>query len=109
MATVAPRGVLREHRGVQVHQGGYGSAIAVDPRDRRAFYLLTDRGPNFDVPDPSRKGFAVPGFVPHIGRFELRGDVLERVAIIPLRHEDGEPVSGLPVPSGGGATGAGSG
>ena len=96
--------VLLEHAGVRVLHGGYGSAIAPDPLVPGAFYLLTDRGPNFDVPDPGMKGFAFPTFVPHIGRFERRGDVMARTAVIPFRHADGALASGLPIPAGIGST-----
>lgn len=90
---------------VTVDTRGYGSALAAVPDAPGCFYMLTDRGPNFDVPDPLAKGFAEPSFRPHIGRFELRGDTLVRTGTIGLSGADGQPLSGLPNLPGEGSTG----
>lgn len=54
---------------VPVLNGGYGSALARDPADAAAFYLLTDRGPNVDGGRPGQRLFPIPTFGPRIGRF----------------------------------------
>ena len=58
--------VGRDSATVPVLNGGYGSALARDPADAAAFYLLTDRGPNVDGGRPGRIGrfgFDAGGFV----------------------------------------------
>ncbi|MFN2398275.1 MAG: esterase-like activity of phytase family protein [Gemmatimonadaceae bacterium] len=85
-------------RVLAVEGTGYGSALANDPSQPECFYMLTDRGPNFEVPDDGSKGFLEPSFRPHIGRFERRGDTLVRTRIIPLTNFDGQPITGLPNP-----------
>ena len=96
---------MLEWKGVTVYQGGYGSDLSPDPRAPGHFYLLTDRGPNFDVPDESMKGFVVPDFTPRIGRYRLDGGRLVRVGEVMLRRADGTPITGLPNPPGAGGTG----
>ena len=60
-ATVASPRVLAEFNGVKVYGGGFGSALAADPRERRATsIMLTDRGPNADGNDPDKKVFPMP-------------------------------------------------
>src|SRR3954463_10978851 len=71
IATVASPRVLGEFNGVKV-SGGYGSALAPDPRAPGYFYLLTDRGPNTDSNDADKKVFPLPRFTPQIGRFKLQ-------------------------------------
>jgi len=94
---VAPR-VLAEFNGVKVYGGGFGSALAVDPRQPGYFYMLTDRGPNADGTDPDKKVFPVPGFTPQIGRFKLDGDQLVLVKVIEIRNAQGRKITGLPNP-----------
>jgi hypothetical protein len=91
--------------GIEVRQGGFGSALARDPRDTTSFFLLADRGPNVDGFRPREKIFPVPSFTPQIGRFQLREGRFVRAAVIPLSDEKGRPLSGLPHPPGPGATG----
>jgi hypothetical protein len=100
---VAPRAVLATVGTVTV-AGGYGSAMARDPADPRAFYLLTDRGPNYDV-GADVKAFVDPAFAPRIGRFRLTGGELWLERAVILRAADGAPLSGLPNPAGSGGTG----
>lgn len=104
-AVVESREVLVTWNGVEVFLGGFGSDLAPDPREPGYFYLLTDRGPNFDLPDESLKGFVVPAFGPRIGRYRLEGERLVRAAEIVLRGADGAPLTGLPHPPGAGGTG----
>jgi hypothetical protein len=89
---------------VPVLNGGYGSALALDPTDRNAVYLLTDRGPNVDGPAPGQKLFPVPGFAPRIGRFERHGGELVLRDTVVLRARDGTLLSGLAQPPGPGST-----
>jgi hypothetical protein len=97
--------VLATWRGVRVRHGGFGSDLAVRPDEPGVFHLLGDRGPNFETSRADEKGFAVPGFTPQIGRFRREGARLLREAIIPLRTEDGTPITGLPHPPGPDSTG----
>jgi hypothetical protein len=94
---VAPR-VLAEVNGVKVYGGGFGSALAIDPRQPGYFYMLTDRGPNADGTDPDKKVFPVPGFTPQIGRFKLEGDKLALVKVIEIKNAQGKKITGLPNP-----------
>ena len=84
---------------MKIYGGGFGSALAVDPRSPRHFYLLTDRGPNTDNNEPDQKVFPVPEFAPQIGRFRLDGDKLVLVETIELRDAKGRKVTGLPNPT----------
>ena len=100
-----PNDVLATYNGVNVYNGGFGSAI--DQRDghKDEFYSLTDRGPNVSGTG-NDKLFAVPDFHPQIGRFEFEHGVLVRREVIVLKDASGKPKTGLPVgPSGCGATG----
>jgi hypothetical protein len=47
----------------------------------------------------------MPWYTPLIGRFQLAGKVLRRVATIPIRQANGTPASGRPNPAGVGGTG----
>ncbi|HET8622077.1 MAG TPA: esterase-like activity of phytase family protein [Gemmatimonadales bacterium] len=89
---------------VPVINGGYGSALAVDPHDRAAVYLLTDRGPNVAAAESGQKVFPVPAFAPRIGRFRIRDGVLVLEDTIVLRAHDGVRLSGLAQPPGPGST-----
>jgi hypothetical protein len=91
-------------RAVPVLNGGYGSALVPDPADPKAFYLLTDRGPNVDGPAGGQKLFPVPSFGPRIGRFRLEGGAYVLQDTIILRARDGTPLSGLAQPPGPGST-----
>jgi hypothetical protein len=100
---VVPRAVLATVGSVTV-AGGYGSALARDPADARAFYLLTDRGPNYDA-GPDVKAFVHPAYTPRIGRFRLTDRELRLERTVTLRAADGAPLTGLPNPAGAGGTG----
>ncbi len=99
---VLPRPVLKTLGGVDIFNGGYGSAIVSDPRSPGTFYLMTDRGPNYDL--GPNKAFPMPDFAPQIGQFQLR-DNLQLVRRIDFRRPDGHRMSGLPNPPGAGGTG----
>lgn len=85
------------YNGVQVKNGGFGSALAVDPDDSTIFYILTDRGPCVNSSDyPNTKIFVVPGFTPQIGKFKLENDSLRLLDVIELRDRNGNNLTGLP-------------
>ena len=86
---------------MKIYGGGFGSALAVDPKTPGYFYLLTDRGPNTDNNNPDEKVFPLPRFTPQIGRFRLDGDKLVLVKTIELRDAKGRKVTGLPNPTNG--------
>jgi len=98
IATVAAPRVLGEFNGVKVYGGGFGSALAPDPRTPGYFYLLTDRGPNTDSNDADKKVFPMPHFTPQIGRFKLQGDKLVLVKTIEIKNAKGKKITGLPNP-----------
>ena len=99
IATVASPRVLGEFNGVKVYGGGFGSALAPDPRARGYFYLLTDRGPNTDSNDADKKVFPMPRFTPQIGRFKLQGDKLVLVKTIEIKNAKSKKITGLPNPN----------
>ena len=66
------RRVLMERNGVSVVNGGFGSSMARDPRDKDQFYFPTDRGPNVDGVGGA-KVFVVPNYTPTIGKYRLEG------------------------------------
>ncbi|MFD0751059.1 esterase-like activity of phytase family protein [Mucilaginibacter calamicampi] len=92
--------------GVKVYNGGYGSAIAADPNDPTAFYLMTDRGPN--VAGTTVAGSILlgkPDFTPAIGKFRLKDGKLVLEQVINLKNAAGVNLNGLPNPVGVGNTG----
>ena len=100
-ATVVKPRVIAEFNGVKVYNGGFGSALAVDPKHPGYFYMLTDRGPNTDSTDEDKKVFPVPRFTPQIGRFRLEGDKLTLVKTIEIKNAKGRKITGLPNPGNG--------
>ncbi|GAB2551446.1 esterase-like activity of phytase family protein [Spirosoma aerophilum] len=97
--------VLTDVNGVTVYNGGFGSAIAADPNDPGAFFMLTDRGPNIDGTAANSKVFAVPGFAPQIGKFRLKDGLMVLETIIELKNSTGGKLNGLPNPANQGGTG----
>lgn len=85
--------------------GGFGSAVVADRTDPSIFWIMTDRGPNTTTPVANRLMFPLPNFTPTIGKFQLVGDSLRRIALIPLKNAAGVNLSGRPNPAGQGATG----
>src|SRR5688572_6549288 len=92
---------LATFNGVSINHGGYGSALAVDPRDPATFYSLTDRGANVALTcgAVSGLGFGLPTFAPQIGRFRLAGNTLSLQSTITLKRADGATLTGLPHPN----------
>jgi hypothetical protein len=85
---------------VTVTLSGYGSAMARKPGSLRSFYLLTDRGPNYDGPgSPAPKRFPVPEYAPRIYPAFVLGKKLRLGEPIVLKR-GGMPMNGLPVPAG---------
>ena len=97
--------VLTTVGGVQVFNGGFGSAIAADPNDPAVFYMLTDRGPNIDGALANSKVFAKSDFAPQIGKFRLKGGQMVLESIIELKNSTGGKLNGLPNPANQGGTG----
>ncbi len=87
--------------GIQVSNSGYGSGMALKPGSARDFYLLTDRGPNYDGPgSPAPKRFPDPSYSPRIYPAHIAGTKLQLGTPIILKGPDGTPMSGLPIPGG---------
>ena len=91
--------------GVKVYNGGFGSAIAPDPKDDNVFYLLTDRGPNAAGSTANAIIFGKADFTPEIGKFRLKDGKLVLEQTIQFKNAAGQPINGLPNPTGQGATG----
>ena len=97
------RRVLMERNGVSVVNGGFGSSMARDPRDKDQFYFPTDRGPNVDGVGGA-KVFVVPNYTPTIGKYRLEGGALRPLGFIELKGPDGKNRTGLPRPQGSAGT-----
>ncbi len=94
--------------GVEIRQGGYGSAATAHPGVRNQFYALTDRGPNADFTGAEGKGkiFPVPDYAPRIGLFELTAEgQVKLLKDIILKDISGNAITGLPNSSALGGTG----
>ena len=91
--------------GVKVYNGGFGSAVAADPKDPSVFYLLTDRGPNVAGTIANSIIIGKPDFDPQIGKFRLKDNKLVLEQTIELKNAAGVKLNGLPNPAGMGATG----
>jgi hypothetical protein len=104
IAKVLPRTVLSTVKGVEVFDAGFGSGIAADPAAPGFFYLLSDRGPNYDD-GKDTKAFVQPAFVPRLGRFKLENGELTQVARIEMSNKERKPLSGIPPLIGLGGTG----
>ncbi len=104
LGAALPYTVLGTESGVEIRNGGFGSAAVAHPHRAGEFYALTDRGPNADATDG--KYFPVPNYTPRIGHFRLTNDgKVEKISEILLKNPAGQPVSGRPNPVGKGATG----
>ena len=99
-----PRRVLRLTRGL-------GSGLTHDAEGR--LWALGDRGPNLKVKpavetyglerlafqtDQAAKIMPATDIGPALAELRLEGDTVEVVRLLPLRGEDGRPLSGLPTP-----------
>jgi hypothetical protein len=86
------------------HIPGIGSAIVAIPNKPGEFYMLTDRGPNFDhtnwLGSVNGKTFPLPKFTPAIVHVKLtqgEGAIgrIEVIRAIPIVDSKGQPVTGL--------------
>ncbi|MBN2088473.1 esterase-like activity of phytase family protein [candidate division KSB1 bacterium] len=102
---LASRKILMNWNGVDVFNGGFGSAMALDPNHADHFYFLTDRGPNVDGQVLNNKIFPNPNFAPMVGKFRLDNDSLKLVSTIELKDARGNLITGLPNLKGEGGTG----
>ncbi|NOT15032.1 MAG: esterase-like activity of phytase family protein [Methylotenera sp.] len=79
---------------------GIGSGLVPIPNQAGEFYMLTDRGPNFDNLNSAGKVkgkvFPVPNFTPAIVHVKLTNESIEVLRSIPLVDTQGLPVTGLP-------------
>lgn len=79
---------------------GIGSGLTPIPGKADEFYMLTDRGPNFDNLNSAGKGkgkvFPVPNFTPTIVHVKLANGNIEILRAIPLVNTQGLAVTGLP-------------
>ncbi|RZK75731.1 MAG: esterase-like activity of phytase family protein [Pedobacter sp.] len=91
--------------GVKVYNGGYGSAVAVDPNAPDIFYMLTDRGSNVAGQVANSIIIGKPDFAPQIGKFRLKDGKLVLEQVIELKNANGVKLNGLPNPIGMGASG----
>jgi hypothetical protein len=91
--------------GVKVYNGGYGSAVAVDPNAPHIFYMLTDRGSNVAGQVANSIIIGKPDFAPQIGKFRLKDGKLVLEQVIELKNANGVKLNGLPNPIGMGASG----
>lgn len=98
MAEASNPTILGNVNGVQIYNGGFGSALVQDPKDPAVFYLLTDRGPNIDGNIANSKVFAKPDFVPQVGKFRLVNTQLILEQTIELKNQNGGKLNGLPNP-----------
>jgi hypothetical protein len=99
-----PYSVLANENGVEIRNGGFGSAACAHPSTPGEFYAMTDRGPNTDI--AGGKYFPVPNYTPRIGHFRLNNDgTVEKLGEILLKDPTGTPISGRPNPAGLGSTG----
>jgi hypothetical protein len=99
-----PYTVLGTGNGVEIRNGGFGSAACAHPTNAGEFYAMTDRGPNADA--TGGKYFPVPNYTPRIGHFRLNNDgTIEKLNEILFKTPAGVPISGRPNPAGFGSTG----
>jgi hypothetical protein len=106
MAEVADPPVLfTTATGVKVYNGGFGSAVAADPKDPSVFYMLTDRGSNVAGQAANSIIIGKPDFDPQIGKFRLKDGKLIQEQVIYLKNASGDKLNGLPNPAGMGASG----
>ena len=106
MAEVADPAILfTTPAGVKVYNGGFGSAVAADPKAADIFYMLTDRGSNVAGQLPNSIIIGKPDFDPQIGKFRLKDGKLILEQVIELKNAAGGKLNGLPNPAGMGASG----
>lgn len=91
--------------GVKVYNGGFGSAVAADPKSPDVFYMLTDRGSNVAGQVANSIIIGKPDFAPQIGKFRLKDGKLVLEQVIELKNAQNGKLNGLPNPVGMGASG----
>lgn len=91
--------------GVKVYNGGFGSALAVDPKQPDVFYMMTDRGSNVAGQVANSIIIGKPDFTPQIGKFRLKDGKLILEQTIFFKNAAGNNINGLPNPAGMGASG----
>lgn len=91
--------------GVKVYNGGFGSALAVDPNQPDVFYMMTDRGSNVAGQIANSIIIGKPDFTPQIGKFRLKDGKLVLEQTIKFKNAAGAEINGLPNPAGMGASG----
>ncbi|MCB1187016.1 esterase-like activity of phytase family protein [bacterium] len=101
----SPTVLYTQGDGVEVRNGGYGSAIANVPGKKDEIYMMTDRGPNIDNQAGTGKIFPIADFSPAIGHFKISDNGLTKIKDIQFRRPDGTLITGLPNPAGMGSTG----
>ena len=78
---------------------GIGSALVPVPNKPNEFYMMTDRGPNFDNTNSSGKSygktFPLPKFTPAIVHVRLSQSQVEVIRAIPIIDSNGKPVTGI--------------
>lgn len=102
---ISPSILFTTSAGVKVYNGGFGSAVAVDPNEPDVFYMLTDRGANVAGQTANSIVIGKPDFDPQIGKFRLIDGKLVLEKVIGLKNEHGVKMNGLPNPAGMGASG----
>ena len=90
---------------VKVYNGGFGSALAVDPNQPDVFYMMTDRGSNVAGQIANSIIIGKPDFTPQIGKFKLKDGMLVLEQTIFFKNAAGALINGLPNPAGMGASG----
>ncbi|MFD2144256.1 hypothetical protein [Mucilaginibacter antarcticus] len=84
-----PALLMTTSTGVKVYNGGFGSALAADPKDPNVFYLLTDRGPNVAGTITNSIIIGKSDFTPAIGKFRLKNGKLVLEQTIELKNNAG--------------------
>jgi hypothetical protein len=90
---------------VKVYNGGFGSALAIDPNQPDVFYMMTDRGSNVAGQIANSIIIGKPDFTPQIGKFRLKDGKLVLEQTIFFKNAAGALINGLPNPAGMGASG----
>lgn len=99
-----PFSTLTTLNGVNVINGGFGSGAAAHPTREGEFYAITDRGPNTAYLNGIK--FLIPDFTPTIMHFKINTEGnIEVIKYIKLKNPSGQPITGLPNPTGMGSTG----
>ena len=78
---------------------GIGSALVPIPNKQGEFYMMTDRGVNFDYLNSAGKingkTFPLPNFTPAIVHVKLEQGKIEIIRAIPIVDNQAKPVTGL--------------